>query len=156
MTITHSTEKPEPIRLHGKILYPVEIVENTNGGYNFEYKEIEDTGQDITDLIWISAIEYQFKHDKIVDEHTKQLAAGCPISLGFRIDCLPSNVSDFDQTLSLLSLAGAENVLVKDYDNEEHTLTIEQYKQMCLELGIHVMNLRHNRWAAVDAIRGGE
>ena len=31
MTTTHSTEKPEPIRLHGKILYPFEIIENKNG-----------------------------------------------------------------------------------------------------------------------------
>lgn len=151
--MTHSTERPEPIRLHGKILYPFEIAENLDGGYNFEYKEIEDVGQDITDSAWIAETEYQLKHDKIVNEHTKQLSEGCPTSLGFKIDCLPSNVSDFDQTLSLLSLANAENVLVKDYDNEEHTLTIEQYKQMCLELGIHVMTLRHNRWVAINTIK---
>lgn len=150
--MTHSIEKPETIRLHGKILYPFEIIENKNG-YNFEYKEIQDIGQDITNISWLSKTEYQLKHDKIVDEHTRQLSAGCPTTLGFKIDCLPSNVSDFEQTLSLLSLTGAESVLVKDYDNEEHTLTIEQYKQMCLELGIHVMTLRHNRWAAINAIK---
>lgn len=79
------------------------------------------------------------------------LRQGCPTSLGFTIDCLPHNVADFAQTLSLISIyPTVTEVVVRDYDNINHTVTVEQYQQMCVELGAHVMATRQAYWSEID------
>lgn len=78
--------------------------------------------------------------------------AGCPTSLGFKIDCMDNNIADFDQSITLLDLSGAETITVRDYDNVNHVITVAEYKQICLELGAHIMGLRQQRWAEIDAL----
>ena len=89
----------------------------------------------------------------ILKDHGETLRAGCPTSLGFKIDCMENNVADFSQTLGLI-IANPDmtEVLVRDYNNVNHTITVDQYKQMCLELGAHVMSVRQAYWADIDAL----
>lgn len=157
MTITHSAEHPPIIRLHGKILYPFDIseVDTDGGGYTFEYKEIEDTGQDITDASWLAEREYEFRHEKIVAEYENKMSEGFLTSLGIRVDCKEKNISDFHRALSLLSLSGKTTTLVRDYYNKNHTVSTADFMKLCKELGEHAEKIRHSKWLAVDAI-GGE
>ena len=86
---------------------------------------------------------------KKIQEDT--LKAGCPTSLRFRVDCMDNNVADFDKTLGLISISPAmTEIIVRDYDNVNHTITVAQYKQMCVEIGVHVMTIRQAYWTAID------
>lgn len=155
MTLTHSTEKPEVVRLHGKILYPFGITECPNG-YTFKYKEIEDIGQDITDTEWLAQIEYNFQHDNVLSQFEATLGEGFTTSLGFKIDCKENNVADFHQMLTLLSLSGETSTIVRDYNNDNHTVSASDFMQLCKELGAYVAQLRYQKWQAIDAITTGD
>ena len=153
--ITHSKEKPEVTRLHGKVLYPFGIKEESED-YAFEYKEIEDIGQDINDPSWLEMTEYRFKHDEVLSQFEATLGEGFTTSLGFKIDCKENNVADFHQMLTLLSLSGETSTIVRDYNNDNHTVSASDFMQLCKELGAYVAQLRYQKWQAIDAITTGD
>ena len=146
----NSKEYPTIQRLQGKILVPtnINLKINEEGEESYNYWQVDfPLNPKYTDeeLMHLSNKEYA----KI--QQTETLEAGCMTSLGFKIDCLPNNVADFSQTLSLISVYPAmTEIIVRDYDNINHTITVEQYQQMCVELGAHVMGVRQAYWSNVD------
>ena len=149
---TNSKDYPTIKRLQGKILVPTNITLSTNEeceeSYNYWQVSFPLTSK-LSDTELTTAANKQYA--KLSQIET--LEAGCPTSLGFRIDCMDNNKTDFDQTLGLISVYPAmTTVLVRDYDNVNHVITVDQYKQMCLELGAHVMSVRQAYWADIDNV----
>lgn len=149
---TNSKEYPTIQRLQGVIIVPANITEKTNDegetSYDWERFDYPLTSK-LTDEEFLSDANKQYA----ASNKDTLLGQGCPTSLGFTIDCMPNNVSDFSQTLSLLSIYPVmTEVVVRDYDNINHTITVEQYQQMCIELGAHVMATRQAYWADIDVI----
>ena len=147
---TNSKDYPTIKRLQGKILVPTNITRSTNeeGEESYNYWQVPfllTTKLSNTELT--AAADKQYA--KL--SQTETLRAGCPTSLGFKIDCMENNVADFSQTLGLITAnPGMTEVVVRDYDNVNHTITVTEYKQMAMELGAHVMGIRQNYWADVD------
>lgn len=139
---------------------PTDPEENTSQApqaYSCHRIQIPDTGQDLTSPDTVLAMRRQAEHQAVNQTYAESLAAGCPVeSLGFRVDCKPENCSDFAQSLSIWSMAYADKpnaqVTVRDYDNVNHDITYAEFQVLCQELGAHVMRLRQEKWAAVDAL----
>ena len=111
-----------------------------------------------------SLIEHYDQGEVLTPEQKKQainrkykalLKQGCPTSLGFKIDCESNNVNDFSQSLSLLNISGLTEIVVRDYDNINHTVSKEDFTQICLELGSHIMTLRQQKWDEVTTVLEG-
>ena len=149
---TNSKDYPTIKRLQGKILVPTNITLSTNeeGEESYSYWQVSfPLTSKLSDTELTAAANKQYA--KLSQIET--LEAGCTISLGFRIDCMDNNVADFDKTLGLISVSPTTtSVIVRDYNNVNHTITVDQYKQMCLELGTHVMTVRQAYWTDVDAV----
>ena len=149
---TNSKDYPTIQRLQGKILVPTNINLSTNeeGEESYNYWQVSFP---LTSKLSNAELTAEANKEYAKLSQTEILEAGCPTSLGFRIDCMDNNKTDFDQTLGLISVYPAmTTVLVRDYDNVNHTITVAQYKQMCLELGAHVMAIRHAYWDDVDVL----
>jgi hypothetical protein len=149
---TNSKDYPTIKRLQGKILVPTNITLATNedGEESYNYWQISFP---LTSKLSNAELIAEANKEYAKLSQIETLEAGCPTSLGFRIDCMDKNKTDFDQTLGLISIYSAmTEVLVRDYDNLNHTITVDQYKQMCLELGAHVMAVRQVYWADIDAL----
>ena len=152
---TNSKDYPTIKRLQGKILVPTNITSSTNEddeeSYNYWQVSFPLTSK-LSDTELAAAANKEYA--KLSQIET--LKAGCPTSLGFSVDCMDNNVADFDKTLGLIGLypvmTAAPDVKVRDYDNVNHTITVDQYKQMCLELGAHVMGVRQAYWADIDNV----
>lgn len=152
MKRTHSREYPVKQYLQGQWLVPADVQAVTdndgNTGYLYVLCRFDNNSSDI---------QYQAEKQVIKQAYAEALEAGCMIeSLGFRVDCKPENCADFAQSLSLWGMAYAENtdaeVVVRDYHNANHTVTFAEYQVLCAELGAHVMKLRQEKWAAIDAV----
>ena len=147
---TNSKDYPTIKRLQGKILVPTNITLKTNeeGEESYNYWQVSfplTSKLSDTELLASANKEYA----KI--SQTETLREGCPTTLGFRIDCMDNNVADFDKTLGLISIYPAmTEVVVRDYDNVNHTITTDQYKAMCIELGAHVTAVRQAYWGTID------
>ena len=151
---SNSKESPNIQWLQGLCIVPVNITETTNEegetSYNWERIDLPDNSINRAKTDAKLQTEANKIYAKVQQEET--LKTGCPTSLGFKIDCMDNNVADFDKTLGLLSIYPAmTEVVVRDYDNVNHTVTIEEYKQMCIELGAHVMCIRQAYWAEIDS-----
>ena len=149
---TNSKDYPTIQRLQGKILVPTNITQSTNeeGEESYNYWQVSFP---LTSKLSNAELTAAANKEYAKLSQIKTLEAGCPTSLGFRIDCMDNNVADFDKTLGLISIYPTmTEVTVRDYDNLNHTITVDQYKQMCLELGAHVMGVRQAYWADVDAV----
>jgi len=149
---TNSKDYPTIQRLQGKILVPTNINLSTNeeGEESYNYWQVSFP---LTSKLSNAELTAEANKEYAKLSQIETLEAGCPTSLGFRIDCMDNNKTDFDQTLGLISVYPAmTTVLVRDYDNENHTITVDQYKQMCLELGAHVMSVRQAYWADIDNV----
>ena len=149
---TNSKDYPTIKRLQGKILVPTNIALSTNEEdeetYNYWQVSFPLTSKLSNAELTAAANKEYAKLSQI-----ETLEAGCPTSLGFFIDCMDNNVADFDKTLGLISIYPAMiEVTVRDYDNVNHVITVDQYKQMCLELGEHVMTIRQAYWVDVDTV----
>jgi len=147
---TNSKDYPTIQRLQGKILVPTNISPKTNEeeneSYNYWQVSFPLTSKLSNAELTAAANKQYAKLNQI-----ETLQAGCSTSLGFRINCLPNNVADFSQTLGLIGVYPAmAEITVRDYDNVNHTITVEQYKQMCIELGAHVMAIRQAYWTDID------
>ncbi|MFK5952472.1 MAG: hypothetical protein QM498_05380 [Desulfobacterium sp.] len=152
MKKTHSREYPVKQRLQGQWLVPASIQPTTDcdGGTGYSYVLCRFDA-DAPDL------QYQAEKQVLKQTYAEVLELGCPIdSLGLRIDCKPKNCADFAQSLVVWNLAYAENpnaeVVVRDYVNDNHTITFAEFQVLCQELGAHVARLRQDRWAAIDAL----
>ena len=88
--------------------------------------------------------------------HADIIAAGYLTSMGFLVDIEQSNIVDWSAALQLLQLSGATETEVCDYDNQTHVLTVEQYTQMCGEMGLYLTGLRSKKWAIRNAIDAAE
>ena len=147
---TNSKDYPTIQRLQGKILVPTNINLSTNeeGEESYNYWQVAFP---LTSKLSNAELTSEANKEYAKLSQTETLQAGCPTSLGFRIDCMDKNKTDFDQTLGLISIYPAmTEVLVRDYDNNNHTVTVDQYKQMCIELGVHVMTIRQDYWTTID------
>jgi hypothetical protein len=93
------------------------------------------------------------KHASISALHVAELAKGCPISLGFKVDCMPANVLDWTSGYNLLEITGAPGIDIRGYDNVEYFTTFTDYQTMCMEIGVHCQTLRSKSWALKNMIR---
>jgi hypothetical protein len=92
----------------------------------------------------------------IKQAYSDTLSEGCPTSFGFRVDCMPSNQLDFSGAFQIMQVAAQMDptvtTIVRDYDNQNHVMTFQEYTQLCLELGMYVTQKRQEMWAAIDAL----
>ena len=133
-----------------QISVPINIVETVRGDETiYEY-----------DMMLISADENpgvrECLKQAIKQYHADIISAGYLTSMGFRVDIEQSNVVDWSAALQLLQLSGATETEVCDYDNQTHVLTVEQYTQMCGEMGLYLTGLRSKKWAIRNAIDAAE
>ena len=148
-----SADYPIIQNLQNKILVPTDIQQLTDeeGVDYYEYYQAS-----YPQSPRLSDDEYYSLANK---EHAKKmqeeiLQKGCPTSLGFKIDCMPNNVSDFVGTSIRISIdPSITHMKVRDYDNENHIITVAEYNQMCIELGDYVTVTREAYWADIDQIQ---
>lgn len=87
------------------------------------------------------------KLNELKQAYENQLRLGYDTSLGIKVDCKPDDISNWTATLKLLDLIPSlETVSIGDYYNDSHTLTIDQYKQLCIETGIYYNSLFGKKW----------
>lgn len=155
MKRTYSKEYPEIMKLQGQILVPADIQEDADLDGNTAYSYVLCRfNADAPDL------QLQAEKQVIKQKYDASLAEGCFIeSLGFRVDCKPENCADFAESLAVWNLAYADQpnaeVVVRDYDNQNQTIVFAEYQVLCQELGAHVMQLRKEKWTAIDALEEG-
>lgn len=146
MKKVNSKEYPTIKRLQGVIIVPANITP-IEDGYNWIRVDYPLTSTMTDEELLADANKKYAASNK-----DSVLAKGFQTSLGFKIDCMPSNVIDFSQTLSLISLLpDLTEVEVRDYNNVNHTITVAEYKQMCIELGMYVTANRQGYWSEVDS-----
>lgn len=152
MRKTVSNDYPIIQNLQGKILVPTGIQQLTDEEgldyyeyYLYYYPQMPRLADD----------EYYAMANKELAKKTQMdtLSEGCPTSLGFKIDCMPNNVADFAQTLAFIDSTPQESgsVVVRDYDNVCHTVTVDEFRAICKELGAFVMSVRQEYWASIDS-----
>jgi len=88
----------------------------------------------------------QQKKAEIKRVFEEELRKGYLTSLGFRVDCKLEDLNNFDVALKLAEMAGMTEITIRDYDNITRTLTFDEYKQMCLELGQYIQELFKKKW----------
>jgi len=148
---TQSNQYPSVGRYDSKYMAaPINIVESVHDDETiYEY-----------DMILISADNNpgvrECLKQAIKQYHADIISAGYLTSMGFRVDIEQSNVVDWSAALQLLQLSGATETEVCDYDNQTHILTVEQYTQMCGEMGLYLTGLRSKKWAIRNAIDAAE
>lgn len=111
-------------------------------------------------------IDYKpIKIDSIKNTHLVELTKGFMTSFGFRIDCKKENIEDFNLQLSRLEQnPSITEVMVVDYNDEEHVLSRADFITMVVEVGEYYFSLYGRKWlgrksvlqaesiAAVDAV----
>ena len=152
---TESKESPTVQWLQGVCIVPVNITTKTNeeGEISYDWDRIDLPANSVNRQKTNEQLQAEANKIYAKTQQTETLTAGCPTSLGFRIDCMDNNVADFNKTLGLLSIYPAmTEIIVRDYDNVNHTITVNQYKTMCIELGAHVTTIRQTYWSKIDNI----
>lgn len=151
MKYTHSNEYPVTRKLQGVYQVPVDVQEVTDEEGNVSYKYVIYKFDKLVPNIEVIA---NHKHAKA--KYYELLSQGCEItSLGFKIDCMDNNVSDFvGKLVATVALGKADDeiILVRDYNNVIHEVTVAQFKVLCGELDDYVTNCRITCWADVDAV----
>jgi len=85
----------------------------------------------------------------------EELKKGYLTSFGFKVDSKLDDLNNFDVTLKFAEMAGMTSVTIRDYDNITRTLTFDEFKQMCVELGQHIQQQFQKKWdlqAQVDEV----
>ncbi len=155
MKRTFSKSYPVPKKLKRAIWFPSDIQEETmedeSTQYSFVNNRIEDHGQDITSAAWLTA------QTNIYDRKSKgstlqiELGKGCDISLGFKIDFLERNRSDwlhlFMGAKEIAKTDPAATMQICDYDNNTHTLTIAQITTLFTEMSLKYQTLLNTKWS---------
>lgn len=118
--------------------------------YQYDFEWVEPESMDDPISIKMALL------DTMRNIHDRMILEGYPTSFGFRVDIAEKNVTDWSSALQLLQLSGASEIDVCDYDNKIHTLSAEQFIQMCGEIGAYLMALRSKKWANREAVISSE
>ena len=97
----------------------------------------------------------QRKKAEIKRAFEEELKKGYLTSFGFKVDSKLEDLNNFDVTLKFAEMAGMTEIAIRDYDNITRTLTFDEFKQMCLELGQHIQQQFQKKWdlqAQVDEV----
>lgn len=114
---------------------------------------IDNTGSEIivrekTELEYVEDLK-PGKKAQLESIYKSKLEEGCPVSMGFTIDCSEFYQGRFHKKLSLTQLAidfgqfnsETDTLMIRDKGYGVQNLTWIQYQTMCLELGSHVETL---------------
>lgn len=86
------------------------------------------------------------KSKEIKNNLNKLRKEGFETSLGFRIDITKEHFDLFKDGKILLQETGATQTEVRDYYNQFHTLSKEDYDAMVLEAGLYIHQLLNEKW----------
>lgn len=78
---------------------------------------------------------------------------GFMTSFGFKIDCGERNVNDFANGLMMIQATNMTEIIVKDFDNQTHVLSGDDYKTMVIELGGYISKLLGNKWQLNELVK---
>lgn len=91
------------------------------------------------------------KNEKIKQDYEKTLTEGVQCKIGFRVNCEPKDIANWTASLQMIREASElgipmETIQVRDFDNVTHELTISEFKQMCIEIGMYYQSLFNKKW----------
>lgn len=134
---------------------------------------VNNTEDEYNNIIWVDErpkptweniitikldVAKEIKLEEIKLSHENSFFLGADTSFGFKVDCRPSDISNWTSSLTLLQTLGenAPNINIRDFTNETHELTFDQYKQLCIELGNHYLGLYYKKWDLEDKIKNAK
>lgn len=152
IAIFPGTSLANPLILNDQFDYVVDISEG-------------DLGVDDPELVYIDTIEsyprafsknksYILKDlqaeyvSELLDYHEMSLKEGVDLSIGFKVDCEQSDILNWMGTYVMRNIAEhySGTIMVVDYYDNQHELTWDQYKQLCLEVGNHYFQMYQHKW----------
>lgn len=71
---------------------------------------------------------------------------------GVLYQCQANNIDDLDKALSHMERKGALTITVRAYDNSMHTMSYDQFKELCIAAGDAYDAARRTYWGEVDAL----
>lgn len=85
-------------------------------------------------------------------EYEAILQAGCMTSLGIKMDCDDRSVSLLTSTATMLKQLSPATVMVCDYENQTHEISLEDFTKLALEVGAYVSSVYQQKWARRERI----
>ena len=155
MKRTYSKTYPVPKRLKRAIWFPSDILEETmedeSTQYSFINNKLEDQGQDISSTTWLAAQTAIYTRKAKGNTLQTELEKGCTLSLGFKIDFLEKNRSDwlhlFVGAQEIAKTDPAATTQICDYDNDTHNLTFAQVTTLFTEMSLKYQTLLNTKWS---------
>jgi len=74
------------------------------------------------------------------------LTEGFTTSSGIKLDCKQENINNFTNNIMFMEKMGGNQTTVRDFNNQEHTFTLQEFEDMLKELGQHWKTQFNNKW----------
>ena len=87
------------------------------------------------------------KKQLIKQSFLKTLENGYLTSFGFRVDAKLEDLNNFDILLKYAEMANLDTITIRDYNNIVRTLSIDDFRQLCIELGNFLQNQFQKKWS---------
>jgi hypothetical protein len=85
----------------------------------------------------------------IKQSYEQCLLEGCGCFLGFKVDCKPSDISNWTSMLVLIDTAKMTDdqyISLRDFDNITHYVTVGYFKAMTIQVGLYYQALFGAKW----------
>ena len=131
------------------------------------YIEIENQNPDPVEVEIPFEEKRQLKYSELKTQYLNVLKLGCPVTfnnssndvISTRFDCQETHQNDWIKGLTFITTAlelglFQENgtTTIRDYYNNNHEVTIQEYKLLILQIGQYCYTLRETYWGYVTMI----
>lgn len=117
--------------------------------FNFVNDEIIETWN----IGEVSLEDYKLrKLETIKQAMYAEILLGCTVSLGFKIDCKSEDLANWTSNYNHMVLEGATETVIRDFDNNLRTLSLDDYKILCMDVGNGAKLLLGKKWGLQEQI----
>ena len=121
-----------------QICFAIYNIETKSIEYQVSYKNLDD----------IKQIYYQ----KLNSWFDQKFFEPCPTSLNFDIDMKRDDQLNWTMCLNSMINFNKTETIVRDYYNNNHFITLEQFKQMCQDLDNYITGILLKKWTIYEII----
>jgi len=110
------------------------------------YKYNPDTQQIEVDVEKELELWKKKKKEEIKQAFLDTLSRGFTTSSGITLDSKLEDLHNFRASLDYAKVKNLEEVVIRDYYNQVHTVSVSEFEKMVLELGEHILNCFKKKW----------
>lgn len=122
-----------------------EFIDNTN------QKVWDDVNNEVVDKPFSLESYRASKLSEIEQSFSNSLANGYECFNGIKMQALLADIQTFDGGVRLSENLAQTNMMVRDFNNKNHQVSVADAKTMVNELGANYQKLLQNYWAKKDA-----